>query len=628
MIIKKKYFFLLLIVFISTANFSEGIETPQVKIVYPSSGTVLNTQNGFCYILGTVTPANAKLFINNNEVQIEKDGAFIHYTRVIYESQDLVIQLPDSSTLPVNAYLDFKLTADGVTDAFKHYVKTNLALVTSSPEVLQVDVSFSNQPNVNQKLLPGEVIDLKIKATPGCSATFSISDVNEQFPMVESFITNEFYLGEAIFGSGFVQSSDTVKGIYEGHLILPKEDWKERTLTFHLSHEKFGKLDYVLPGKITINQSLQHEIVELLDESNLIIGRTAPGLGYKLFLPGGIKAICDGEFQDWLRLRLAKNEIVFVPRSSVKLLPVGSAVPKSTVEIVRTKNEENHVRVEIGLRERLPFEIKQLSNPLRLSIKIFRAVSDIDWIFYDSSQSLIENIEWSQTSEDVLELTIDLNQKLLWGYSFEYEGNILVLKIKKSPQISKKWLFFGNPLEGRKIVLDPGHNPDLGSVGPRSTKEKDVNLQITLKVKELLEKEGAKVFLTHSGEGISLRQRKQKVLSFNPDVSISIHNNALPEGVNPFDHNGSSVYFYNANAKPLAESIHKNLLQQLKLRNFGLYWDNLYMCRIPETVAILIEPAFMIIPQQEKLLSSDEFQYKIAEAVKNGLEEFFQKAAE
>jgi N-acetylmuramoyl-L-alanine amidase len=62
--------------------------------------------------------------------------------------------------------------------------------------------------------------------------------------------------------------------------------------------------------------------------------------------------------------------------------------------------------------------------------------------------------------------------------------------------------------------------------------------------------------------------------------------------------------------------------------DFGLYWGNLYMCRIPESVAILIEPAFMIIPEQEKLLSTDEFQYKIAEAVKNGLEDFFQKAAE
>ncbi|MBU2447316.1 MAG: N-acetylmuramoyl-L-alanine amidase [Bacteroidetes bacterium] len=626
--IKKKLVFLLLIVFLSLTNFSEGTETPQVKIVHPSAGTVLNTQNGFCYVLGTVTPSNAKLFINGDEAQIEQDGAFIHYTRVIYESQDLIIQLPDSSTLPVNAYLDFKLIANGVTDEFKHYVKTNLPLVTSSPEILQVDVSFSNQPNVNQKLLPGEVIDLKIKATPGCNAAFSISGVKEQFPMVETFITNEFYLGEAIFGSGFVQSSDTVKGIYEGHFILPNENWKERRLTVHFSHEKLGKLDYALPGTITINQSLQYDIVELLDEPNLVVGRTAQGLGYKLFLPGGIKAICDGEIQDWLRLRLAKNEIVFVPRSSVKFLPAGSSIPKSSIEVVRTKNEEDHVRVEIGLRERLPFEIKQLSNPLRLSVKIFRAVSDIDWIFYDRSQSLVENIEWSQTSEDILELSIDLNQKLLWGYSFEYEGNILILKIKKSPQISKKWLFFGNPLEGRKIVLDPGHNPDFGSVGPRNVKEKDVNLQITLKVKELLEKEGAKVFLTHSGEGISLRQRKQKVLSFNPDVSISIHNNALPEGVNPFEHNGSSVYFYNANAKLLAESIHKNLLQQLKLKDFGLYWDNLYMCRIPETVAILIEPAFMIIPQQEKLLSSDEFQYKIAEAVKNGLEEFFQRVAE
>ncbi|MBM4176158.1 MAG: hypothetical protein FJ213_08295 [Ignavibacteria bacterium] len=628
MIIRKKILFIVLITFFSLINFTEGIEQPRISIVHPTLGTYINTQNGWFYLLGTITPEKAQLFINGDQVQVEEDGAFVHYTQVIYEPNDLIILLPDSSTQQVNSYVEIKLISNGITTEYKHYLRANLPLASTSSEVLMVDASFQNLPNVNQKLMTNDIVEVKIKATPGCTASFSVSGKKEKFPMTETFMSNDYYLGGAIFGSGFVLSYDTVRGIYEGHLILPNEEWEDKTIVVHLSHETLGSLDFSLPGKISINKSQHYNVVELLAEPNLVVGRTAPGLGYKLFLPGGVKAICDGEVQEWLRLRLAKNEVVFVPKSSVRFLPAGISPPKSSIEVIRTKDANDHVRVEIGLQQKLPFEIRQLTNPLRLSVKIFQAVSDIDWIFYDKSQDLIRNIEWTQSSENILELIIDLNQKHLWGYSYEFEGNILVLTIKKSPNISKKWFVFGNPLKGRRIVLDPGHNPEFGSVGPRGIKEKDVNLQISLKTKELLEKEGAIVFLTHSGEGIPLRQRKEKVLSFNSDVSISIHNNALPEGVNPFEHHGSSVYFYNQNARQLAESIHKNLLQELKLKDFGLYWDNLYMCRIPETIAILIEPAFMIIPEQEKLLSTDEFQYKIAEAVKNGLAEFFQKAAE
>ncbi len=628
MIIRKKILFLILISFFTIINFTEGTEQPRINIIHPTLGTYINTQYGWFYLLGTVSPEQTQLFINGEQVRVEEDGAFVHYTRVIYETDDLIILLPDSSTQKVNSYVEIKLISSGLTTEYKHYLRANLPVVSTSSEALLVDASFQNLPNVNQKLLPNDLIEVKIKATPGCKAAFSVSGIKEKFPMTETFVSNDYYLGEAIFGSGFILSHDTVRGIYEGHLILPNEEWVDKSIVVHLSHETLGSLDFALPGKFSVNKSQQHNVVELLAEPNLVVGRTAPGLGYKLFLPGGVKAICDGEVKDWLRLRLAKNEIVFVPKSSARFLPAGTLPPKSSIEVIRTKNEDDHVRVEIGLHEKLPFEVKQLSNPLRLTVKIFQAVSDIDWIFYDKSQDLIQNIEWTQSSEQVLDLEIELNQNHLWGYSCEFEGNILVLKIKKSPNISKKWFVFGNPLKGRRIVLDPGHNPDFGSVGPRGIKEKDVNLQISLKTKELLENEGASVFLTHIGEGIPLRQRKQKVLSFNPDVSISIHNNALPEGVNPFEHNGTSVYFYNQNAKSLAASIHKNLLQELNMKDFGLYWDNLYMCRIPETIAILIEPAFMIIPEQEKLLSTDEFQYKIAEAVKNGLGEFFQKVAE
>ncbi|MCX8011081.1 MAG: N-acetylmuramoyl-L-alanine amidase, partial [Ignavibacteria bacterium] len=163
---------------------------------------------------------------------------------------------------------------------------------------------------------------------------------------------------------------------------------------------------------------------------------------------------------------------------------------------------------------------------------------------------------------------------------------------------------------------------------PRNTKEKDVNLSISLKLKQKLEEKGAYVSLTHTDDPLPLRSRKQRVLISEPDVSISIHNNAVPDGVYPIVHNGTSVYFYNPNAQLLATKLHKHLLKDLNLPNFGLYWDNLYMCRIPETIAVLVEPAFMSLPEQEKMLLDSIFQEKIAKSLCTALEEFFDEVRE
>ncbi len=158
--------------------------------------------------------------------------------------------------------------------------------------------------------------------------------------------------------------------------------------------------------------------------------------------------------------------------------------------------------------------------------------------------------------------------------------------------------------------------------------ERDINFAISQKLEELLIDKGAKVFLTHNGEGIPLTSRKSRVNSFNAEISISIHNNAVPQNVDPTLHNGTSVYYYYRQALPLAKFIHSNFVKNLGLKDFGLYWDNLYMCRIPESISLLVEPAFMIIPSQEKKLLDVEYQRLIAEQLLKSIEQFYEEYAE
>ncbi|MCX8056669.1 MAG: N-acetylmuramoyl-L-alanine amidase [Ignavibacteria bacterium] len=626
----KSFVITLVSLLLSLINFSElqsqGESKSKITIIYPKPNQIISPQDGYALILGNVSNDVKELLINSEKVNFDKDGSFLYYSKIILPSLTDSIYLAKEKYL--NGYFQIEVITDKSRDTFLLPVKVNKPLKTLAEDKIIIDENFQIEPSEDLVLNPGEILDIKFKATPNCKGYFLIDGEKEKYPLVENLITNEFYLGEAVFGSGFKLSKDTIKGIYEGHLIIPSKDWKDKKLKIVLEHSKLGKKEFLFPSKITVNTNLQYRVVRILKEQNLVVGRTGPMLGYRLFLPEGVKAICDGERKDFLRLRLSSNQSVFVPKNSAEFLPEGTLPPKSTIEVIRTKDAGNFVRVEIGLHEKLPYEIKHVQNNNLISLKIFNAVSNIDWVFFDRNQNLITDVNWSQINNDELEIKIKLNQKNLWGYFIDYEDNILVLKIKKSPSIKKRFLFFGSPLEGRTIVLDPGHNADDGAVGPSGLKEKDINLVLAKITKEVLEKEGAKVYLTREDNPLPLRERKAKVISFNPDFSISIHNNAVPDGVNPIKHNGFSVYYYNENAREFAFILHQKLKEKLDLPDFGLYWDNLYMCRIPETIAVLVEPTFIIHPHQEKLLKDKEFQLKVANAIKDALIEFLDRVRE
>lgn len=621
----------LLILFICLFNFSVAQKNDNEKnidkitIIYPKPNQLVSDQNGEFLILGNTSNPLVPIFINNEKISVDKNSGFIHYTRGI------IPELTDSVYLSDKNYIEGHIiisTGQNSEDSIHFPVRLSKPLRTLKEDSIRVDKNFSIEPSEDQVLMSGEILEIKIKATPNCKASFSIEGEKERYSLTETFMTNQYYLGEAVFGRGFKLSRDTIRGIYEGHLIIPEKDWNNKNIFIHLEHPKLGKKDFKLISKVTISKNNQLKIAKILFDPNLVIGRTGPMLGYKLFLPEGVKAICDGKQKGFYRLRLGSNQRIFVPESSVEISPDGTLLPRSTVEIIRTRDDGEYVRVEIGLHEKLPYEITQSTNPVSLRLKIYYAKSNIDWIFYDRRQNLIENITWNQLNDDELEIFIPLNQKHLWGYHAIYEENILILKIKKTPKIEKRFLFFGNPLKDKKIVLDPGHNPEFGAVGPTGLKEKDINLELALLTKKILEADGAKVFLTRGDNPLPLRERKAKVLSFNPDFSISIHNNAVPDGVNPLIHNGFSVYFYNQNARFFAFILHKKLKENLNLPDFGCYWDNLYMCRIPETIAILVEPAFIIHPEQESLLRDKEFQMKIAASIKEALIEFLEGVRE
>ena len=611
----KKFFLaaIILYLFYPQLIFSQNDSTFSLKLVSPSQNGSINYIGKPFYINGVVSPPNSNLTINGTEAEVDKDGAFIAFAKI-----NLFIDNGKTKGKFV-----FNITSSSGNKKIERIFSVNPIVETSSADTLIIDSLWTIKPAVNTSLEIGDYLPVELKASPNSQVYFNITGYNRNFPMVESRQINTYFWGDAVFGEGFKGLHDTVGGVYKGGLYITKS---LNNAEIKISVIKNGDtLTTTAPGKISTMNNATPVIVKTRSEPNLIVGRYGPGKGYKLFLNGGIKLEETGKYGNWLKCKLSKVDNIFIPAYSAEQLPTGSQIPHASIYAIRAQDSARFTSINLGLSDRCAYKIIEHNSPQRIELLVYNVTSNIDWIFYDKKSSFIKRIKWDQPKDNILKVMIYLNEKTHWGFSTKYEGNTLVLNIKKPAKRNGGFLFWSNQLKNRVIVLDPGHNPETGAIGGRGTLERDVNLKITLQLKKMLEDAGAKVYLTHTTNPLPLRQRKSVVNSFHPDISVSIHNNAVPQGVNPIKHNGSSVYYYYAQAKPLAELIHKNFIKNLELNDFGLYWDNLYMSRIPESISLLVEPAFMIMPKQERLLRTKEFRAKIAKSIFDAIDEFYEE---
>ena len=103
---------------------------------------------------------------------------------------------------------------------------------------------------------------------------------------------------------------------------------------------------------------------------------------------------------------------------------------------------------------------------------------------------------------------------------------------------------------------------------------------------------------------------------------ISIHNNALPDTLNPNDHRGTSVYYYYEQAEPLARTMLNTITSQLKTQNDEVHRQSFAVVRNTNALSILIEVAYLINPDDNELLINPNFQKPAAKSIAKGLENF------
>jgi N-acetylmuramoyl-L-alanine amidase len=206
----------------------------------------------------------------------------------------------------------------------------------------------------------------------------------------------------------------------------------------------------------------------------------------------------------------------------------------------------------------------------------------------------------------------------VYGYQPLWESGKFILRVRKPPVVDSV-----SPLRGLTITLDAGH-PPAGARGPTGFWEPEATLPIAFKTQELLQEKGVNVIMTRtSPEPVDLNLRPAIARRANSHAFVSIHLNAVPDGMNPFRAQGTATYHYHPHSGPLAEFVQRAAVQHMSLPDNGVKRDNFAVVRGTWMPSVLVEGAFMIMPDQEAALRTPEYQERYARSIVEGLEAYF-----
>ncbi|MCD7036615.1 N-acetylmuramoyl-L-alanine amidase CwlD [Metabacillus sp. GX 13764] len=199
------------------------------------------------------------------------------------------------------------------------------------------------------------------------------------------------------------------------------------------------------------------------------------------------------------------------------------------------------------------------------------------------------------------------------------------------------WNTWNLPLAGKIIYLDPGHGgPDGGAVGS-TLMEKNVALDISLRVRDYLQQQGALVLMTRESDidlasigtkGLSrrksedLRNRVETINTSSADLYLSIHLNAIPSA----QWRGAQTFFYGKyeENKRVARYIQDELRKSLENTDRAAKQLNgIYLLKHANKPGALVEVGFLSNPQEEKLLEGKKYLDSMAASIYKGVLRYY-----
>ena len=183
-----------------------------------------------------------------------------------------------------------------------------------------------------------------------------------------------------------------------------------------------------------------------------------------------------------------------------------------------------------------------------------------------------------------------------------------------------------NKIQNKVIIIDPGHGGNDTGAMRNDILEKDITLQIALKVRNILNEKGfSHVIMTRAVDTtLTLQDRVEIANTNNADIYVSIHINASVKN----EVNGVETHYYNEGGYDVAQIIHKELMKNLEVVDRGLFKSKFYVINHTEAPAVLLELGFISNERERNELISEQRQMNSAQAIADGITEYLTEQQE
>ena len=216
---------------------------------------------------------------------------------------------------------------------------------------------------------------------------------------------------------------------------------------------------------------------------------------------------------------------------------------------------------------------------------------------------------------------------LLYG-AFGYDESTAVMSENASPPV---------------IVIDAGHGGEDGGASANGLLEKDINLSIALKLRDMLTISGYKVVMTRDSDVSvydstadttrekkvsDLKNRAEMINSSKNNILVSIHQNKFEQS----QYFGTQMFYSKNDPKSavLAEELRKSvtgMLQPDNKRELKQADSSIYILDKAQVPAVIVECGFLSNEEEAKKLADSDYQQKMAFAIYSGILGYMNKGS-
>ena len=414
-------------------------------------------------------------------------------------------------------------------------------------------------------------------------------------PLIESKLLSRFYVQDI--------------NVRQGSLLLAGMGVVNLEKVIYLSNP--DRVVFDIPNAICAKE-LRNREFRLNDTDTVKVGQFEPTkIRVVITTPNPQKytAVYSNDLQNIL---ISSDDII----PNLKLYSKKSNLLSAKVSVTK-EYRYNTDKIQLEFSDPIVHSLKR--NKKSLELRLYNASAySIASLTKKLKTGSIKNILTDKYGAEGILITIPISQETTVDCLENMSATKLVLSVKNPVTVTPS----KNNLSGKFIIIDPGHGGSDPGATRNNIQEKQLTIDISKKIAKKLEEQGAKVYMTRYDDTfVSLSDRVDVTNNKKPDLFVSVHINACENE----EINGIETHYWKDDSLDFAKAVHKSVMSKIDGNNRGVIKSRFYVIRHTTIPAILLELGFISNPDERNELLSEERQEKSAEAVCEGIINYFGK---